>query len=543
MRSRRLRHRAARERQAEKSLARHVRSLHSRIDRLLAGCDDRPKLLAAPKGRAPPMPHRADQDAERLGDAGTMSVIWNCGSPSAETCPAWDSPRRGWKAKQGPAVMLQGQTAVMLQGQPQTDRRKLAAREPPALEVSGRAHSDPGGDEQGIRATLDVYHIGQQGGYREASSLISRSQQLAQQFFGVPTQYKLRHGAEMIRAARVESAILDEEESMAEGSGDTGRPLVQAIVPKLCLDCGQLNGAETSKLGHRRPQSARFAPSVPKSSKDRPQSARLTQISRLTSSNSTLQSTNMSGQYPSENPGPFIECEGPKRSPRSRVSRAQSFCNSIARVQARLKGDKEKGRWSGSDEPPRLDNRHAAINGQNGRGAESCPSFQRPPAISSQAGLEAEGLYINPYWKIGFEEEIQQRQLASVGAASEGRRNLNKNALQRPSPRQQPPMPHQRNLSVRARRGSLSLPPRPAERSPSLNSRIVTPRRLPSPTLLEEMSSAEEKEFEYLTVSTSPLYEVPVAKSSSRQQVTDTYSKDSCLSVLCDLPCDVGWRL
>ena len=471
------------------------------------------------------MPNRADEDAERLGDAGTMSVVWNYGSPSAETSPAWESPRRGWKAKQGSAVILQANA----------DRRKRAVRDPPAVEVPGRTHSDPGGDEHGIRATLDVYHIGQQAEYREASSLISKSQQLAQQFFGVPTQYKLGHGSETIRAARAESVTFDEEESMAEGSGDTGCPLVQAVVPKLCLDCGQMDGAETLKRRHGRPQSARFAPSVPKSSKDRPHSARLSEISRLTSSNVSLQSTNMGGPHPSDNPALLIElCEESRRSPRTRVSRSRSSCNSIARGHARLQREKEKRLWSGSNEPPRTENSHAANAGKNSGAAATRPSPQHPAANSSQASVDGKELYVNPYWKIGFDEEIQQRNLA-VGAASKGRRNLNKNAFQRPSPWQEPPVPHQRNLSLRVRNGSLSLPPRPVEKSPLLKPRMVTPRRLPSPTLIEEMSSADEQEFEYLSVSTSRMHgagraEVPVARPSSHQQVSRTDSNDSCLS-------------
>ena len=473
--------------QAERAYSQNLRGLNSRIDRLLASCDAGPKRFVA--ARVAALQHPVGEDSappSNARPAGFALDVGQCGGGGLEPS------RRGWKAKQGA-------TAVQLQSQ--AGRKISTSKEAKETELCGRSRSDPG-DDLGMQATLDVYHIAQNGlpysTHHEASSLISKSQQLAEQFFGVPTQYVVRHGAETLR--QVDAVHSDEEENCNGSSDVSGFTLVKAIVPRLCFDFdAEEHGGrrQVSTRKHVRPQSARFAPSVPKSSNLRPESARLGQITRQITPISYLHSA-------PENPSLFIEYRdhesASQRMPRMRGQSARSrlFHNSIASGHALL----QKGRVE-PDEPLNV----GIVTSTSGKvsiaSTATLPRHrQRPTSDACQDGENADGLDINVYRKNSVAEQIEVRNLRT-GASAKGRSNLHKDEIGNRHPIRQ------RDLTFRPRH--QKPPIRRQLRQPS-KPKTLTPRRLPSPTLLEEMSATGEQESEF-----------PMASASARQGNSDAH--------------------
>lgn len=131
-------------------------------------------------------------------------------------------------------------------------------------------YDDQGADADKLSATLQMYHIGQQGNGCNAqshtSSVLSKSQQIAENLFGVQTVYTLRHCVP--KKGKAHDVTISDCRSTPDQRGNfcSNREngiLVDGLnvsadttaktrphVPNFCLDL--------THISHERPQSARF---------------------------------------------------------------------------------------------------------------------------------------------------------------------------------------------------------------------------------------------------------------------------------------------
>ena len=281
--------------QAERALDRSTKFLGRRLDRLISSCDNLTLIADTRSNPRPPGNPTHGVAGKRFTPRNTPATDGTETSRSnlleETSCEAWQEVRAA------PNLALT-----------------------PSRTHSGGVDADEEGDweEDQIEATMDVYHIGQNPPRRETlanrqslhtPSYLSKSQQLAEQMFGVRTKYTLRHGGQA--PARFTTSHNRQGSEQHIRCGDTSssessssivsehRPLTEASVqektaagtsvpaiPKLCLDSVPFASepSDTSKPNQQtmrdalNVQTARFVSA--RSSSSRPNSARLTMLAR-----------------------------------------------------------------------------------------------------------------------------------------------------------------------------------------------------------------------------------------------------------------------
>jgi len=308
------------------------------------------------------------------------------------------------------------------------------------------SRDEDSGDEEELHAKLDVYLIGQQctrkgGSSTPTRSVLSKSQRLAEQMFGVRTTYKVtsrRDGAKRLPFGDGQGTEPAEQpDRFGVGQESTAEPVLRATarredkegksvkVPTLRLDnVHPESGHADDGNPPPRPHTARFA-TITRPGTSRVDTVRLSELASRPVSASWSRPRVYEPAVQQESGSLRLNFDQLERawlrqSTKVQSARTRTGCRSMSRGFALLQqppANSDRSFALGSVDVPTQPIRAPIMSKHQNRSAQSGPARVQTRTTSSaeQCVAPDDELVANPYWQIDFGEEIRQRNLRSVG--------------------------------------------------------------------------------------------------------------------------------